>query len=73
MGYYSEEAETAGCGEEMGGIGNCAVDAVGVDVFDCADVVGDGFMTATCAVTDGAVDTTCCDSIFNRLVSQSNL
>ena len=30
--------------------------AVGIDVFDCADIVVDCLVGSTCSVADGAVD-----------------
>jgi hypothetical protein len=56
VGDDAEESETTGGGAELRWVGDSAVHAVAVDVFDGADVVVDGFVAAAGAVADGAVD-----------------
>lgn len=57
MRHYTQETETACCGLKIGLISNSSVHTVGVDVFDCADVVVDRLVAATCAMAYRAIDT----------------
>lgn len=63
VGDDAEESETTGCGAEVSGLCDGAVDTICVDVFDGPNMVGYGLMTTTRAVTNGTVDATCCDSV----------
>lgn len=56
MCHYSQKAEAASSSSKFRRVGNRLMDAVGVDVFDGADVIVYCFVGVACAVANGAVD-----------------
>jgi len=53
-----------GCCFEVCRVRDGSMDSIGINVFDCADVVVDCLMVAACSMADGPVDTANCDSSF---------
>jgi hypothetical protein len=58
MGNDSEKAHGASSGFEKAWVGDGLVLAVGIDVFNLADKVGEGFMAEATTMADGDVGAT---------------
>ena len=58
MCHDSQETEVTCSGSEVRWVGDGLVLAVGVDIFDCSDVVVYCFVLTTCAVADRTIDST---------------